>query len=572
MKMPRPNALRVVLAVSVLVLTPNGAAAQSVLVRVLDGGSSQPIFGALAYLEDGAGATLRNALTDERGRALFVGLQPAAYRVRVEMIGMGTATTDVFEVPADATVSKDIRMESSAIVLEGIEVEAEGGRCSVRPEEGLLVAEVWDEARKALEAAAFTDDEALYRYRTVRYLREEDRDSRAIRSEERSQSSGYLRTPFESRPAEDLLENGFVQTDSEGDVYYAPDATVLLSDPFLDSHCFQLKTGKSEAAGLVGLAFKPIGRRKRVPDIAGTLWLDPNTVELKWLEFSYQNLNADLTSPDVGGRVDFQRMPNGSWIVPEWWIRMPTIAYMRDARGRRQPYLASYRVTGGIVTQVQDPGGRTVVEAETGTIEGIVLDSLGVEPLKGVRVGVVGSNQQVFTNAEGRFNIPGLTEGVFQVRFADPRLEAIGYRPEPVTQEVHKGEVASLRFVMPSKADILFEACRDEPRPEGTAVLMGWVRDARTSRPLPGATVQVRWTRYKIAGQGTGAARLTAATVDGLQVTADQEGYYRFCGVPEDQLLTVIGISGDVETPGDTLRIPELAGAKVLMIDIARER
>ena len=135
-------------------------------------------------------------------------------------------------------------------------------------------------------------------------------------------------------------------------------------------------------------------------DAVRALWIDPGSFELRWLEYRYQNLNADLSSPEVGGRVDFQRLPNGTWIVPEWWIRMPTIGYVRDESGRRQPYLESYRVSGGIVMEVQESGGRTIVEAETGTIEGIVLDSLGVAPLRGARVGVRGSNQQVFTNAE----------------------------------------------------------------------------------------------------------------------------------------------------------------------------
>ena len=129
--------------------------AQTVLARVLDGEDSRPVFGALTYLVDSEGTVLKNALTDQLGRALFVGLEAGAFRVRVEMIGKATVETDLFQVAAGATATQDVRLESSAIVLEGLQVEAEGGRCRVRPSQGLGVADLWDEARKALSAAAF---------------------------------------------------------------------------------------------------------------------------------------------------------------------------------------------------------------------------------------------------------------------------------------------------------------------------------------------------------------------------------------------------------------------------------
>ena len=545
--------------------------AQTVLLRVIDAETSQPIFGALAYLDDGQGSTVRNALTDERGRALFVGLAPGMYQVRAEMIGKGAGETEIFEVVAGATVARELRLESRALVLEGIQVEAEGGRCSVRPEQGLIIADVWDEARKALSAAAFTDGQEVYRYQTERYTRDVDPNTKITREEQRRRSSGYLRTPFESRPAEDLLENGFVQTDDDGDLYFAPDADVLLSDAFLDTHCLRLARGRESNDGLVGLEFEPVGNRNRVTDIAGTIWIDLDSYELRYLEYGYRNLNADLTAPDVGGRVDFRRLPNGNWIVPEWWIRMPTVGYVRDASGRRQPYLEAYRVMGGIVTEVQESGGRTVVRAETGTIEGIVLDSLGAEPLRGARVGVVGSPQSVFTNAEGRFAIPGLTEGTYQLHFSHARLEMMGYVPEPVVQEVVKGGVAAVRFMMPSITDIAFEACRDQVVDEGTSLLLGWVRDAATSRPMPGAAVQVRWEKVRMVNVGLENARITGETMSGFQVNADEEGRYRICGVPANELLTINTIMDGVELAGDTTSIDEFAAAKVYILEVVRE-
>ena len=157
-----------------LLLLPSTASAQTVLVRVI-GPTSTPVFGALAHLVDPSGTVVKNALTDERGRALFIGIPAATYRVRVEMIGMPTSESELFEVAEGMSVPQDVRLESSAIQLEGIVVELDGGRCMLRPaEEGLAIAVVWDEARKALSAAAFTDQQGSYRYETMIYNRQLD--------------------------------------------------------------------------------------------------------------------------------------------------------------------------------------------------------------------------------------------------------------------------------------------------------------------------------------------------------------------------------------------------------------
>ena len=153
--MHRSLALRV-LTVFVTTL-PTATSAQSVLLRVIRAESSEPLFGALAYLLDEEGQTVRASLTDERGRALFVGVDEATYRGRAEMIGMATAETSLFVVGGDTTIPQELRMESSAISLEGIEVSAEANRCTSRPSgEGMAVARIWEEARKALSAAAYT--------------------------------------------------------------------------------------------------------------------------------------------------------------------------------------------------------------------------------------------------------------------------------------------------------------------------------------------------------------------------------------------------------------------------------
>ena len=518
--------------VAALFALPLSVSAQTVLVRVIGDDGGGPLVGAVTSLIDDSGRMVTNTLTDERGRALFAQMPEGIYTVRAEMIGKSTAETDVFEIVNGTTLTRDLMLESSAIILEGIEVAADGGRCQVRPGgEGLLVSDVWEEARKALSAASITDQVGAYRYELMSYDRQLDRRSGTILSEEQRRQEGYMTTPFESRPAEDLVANGFAQRDGRDFLYYAPDATVLLSDAFLDTHCFRVAESRNDE-GFVGLGFEPTGDDKSVPDIQGTMWLDPGTAELQWLEYQYTYLDEEMTSEMVGGRVDFERMPNGTWIVPEWWIRMPIMENQTGFDRRVRNYIAQYHQTGGLVLEVREAGGRSLGQrAQTGGIEGVVRDSLGV-PQRGVRIGVVGSNQEVYSNTEGEYSITGLTEGRYQVRFVDANLGDMGYIPNPVERDVIRGEMAFLDFFTPSIGDVLLEACEGVERARGTVLLAGTVLDGR-DRPVANAQVQVSWVGYSVAGGGNIAVGSElSADVSGFSTTSNSAGFFKFCGVP----------------------------------------
>lgn len=560
-------------ALVLALLLPVASSAQTVLVRIIQAETSGPVVGALAYLDDPQGATVKNTLTDERGRALFVGIPEGSYRVRVEMIGMGTTETDLFDISAGTTITQEVRMESSAIQLEGLEVELEADRCTIRPgAEGALVARIWDEARKALSAASLTDERGRYRYETIKYDRKIDRQTGVILDEQRSRREGYMDTPFESYPAEDLVENGFVQRDGQGYLYMAPDADVLLSDAFLDTHCFRVAERRDD--GLVGLGFEPTGENKTIPDILGTMWIDAETAELRWLEFTYEFLEQEMMSDQVGGRVDFQRMPDGTWIVPEWWIRMPVMGAQTDFQGRQRPYIAEFHQTGGLVAEVHEAGGRSLGQrAETGGFEGVVRDSLGV-PMGGVRVGVIGSVQEVYTNAQGEFSITGLTDGRYQVRFVDPALESAGFIPPPVPQDVIRGELAMMEYHMPSKGDVLFEVCRGEQLPDRTAVLAGTVVDG-LGQPVPNATVRVQWTGFGVMGGGnitTETAQRVTSDTNGFEMTTGPSGAYHFCAIPAEARLQLSAYSADRESNEFEVVIPEYDVGAMRVLQLTNRR
>ncbi|MCA1789668.1 MAG: carboxypeptidase-like regulatory domain-containing protein, partial [Thioalkalivibrio sp.] len=251
------------------------------------------------------------------------------------------------------------------------------------------------------------------------------------------------------------------------------------------------------------------------------------------------------------------------------WIRMPKLVQDQTPAGGIRMRIEGYRQSGGRVLEVRDSGGDAFMRGETGTIEGFVMDSLGVLPMRGVRVGVVGSNQMVFTDDEGGFRITGLADGTYQIRFVAPRLEELGLEVDPIERDVVRGEVTSVFHRMPPLSDLLFEACRSESPEEGTAVLTGLVTRGASRSPLASLNVRVSWQDFRMDPRGTPDRQITGADVSALEIETDARGFYRICGVPEGQLLrqTIIEDGRDLET--DTLRIPPFAGAVVRNFELA---
>lgn len=499
-------------------------------------------------------------LTNAAGRFIIRAPTPGSFTVRADRIGHAGTTSAPFTLSPGDTVDLRLVAEVSAIQLEGLEVSGEA-RCDIRPEAGRAVATVWEEARKALAAAALTEEKGLYRYRTIRFSRDLEKDGRRVLSEQRRASQGYLRVPFESLPAETLISRGFIQTDPEGDLYFAPDANVLLSDPFLDTHCLGIRAGRDDTAGLLGVSFEPISGRE-LPDIRGVVWVDPGTGELSHLDYTYDNLDPALRSEAVGGKVVFQGLPDGTWIVTEWRIRMPTAALSTDFRGGRQIILAGIREVGGEVDRIQDQAGRTVLEAARATLTGVILDSTGIAPLSGARVELAGTRLDAITDSVGAFRIPEVSEGVYAVAFSHPEVPALGGLPEPAEVELTAGNVTSIRLVFPSISEILAAACPEPRRPDGSAVLTGMVRDGETGTALAGATVRVLWTdlRFRatevVGGSGGRWRTMAGMGEQGLEGQSDETGRYLICSVPSDFPLR-LEAETEVLTSGTlALRVP----------------
>jgi hypothetical protein len=245
---------------------------------------------------------------------------PGAYTLRVERIGYGTTTSGPFTLQVGQTFQTVLQILTKPLEIEGFRVEAER-RGRVRPGEGLLLSYLWEEASKALRNQDWSAQEGLIQFVIVGYEREMDPSLGLTLAEAWEPRKTVTGNPIRSLPTEDLLEGGYIRAEDDGYRYFAPDAGTLLSDRFLDTHCFRLEDGPAPP-GLVGLSFEPAGGGP-AREIAGTLWLDETDARPRFLNFHYTSAPWPEAQGVAAGRVEFEELPGGIWIVKRWWIRMP---------------------------------------------------------------------------------------------------------------------------------------------------------------------------------------------------------------------------------------------------------
>jgi hypothetical protein len=355
------------------------------------------------------------------------------------------------------------------------------------------------------------------------------------------------------------MENGFVRRNDDGSLdYFGPDAGVLLSDVFLDTHCFRLAEDLDQPSAL-GLAFEPVRAGERA-DISGTLWLDRETAQLRVLEYAYTWAPWAEALGVAQGRVDFEQLPNGSWIVRRWWIRMPELVQdLGLAReGRTGIRVDGVREAGGEVARVSTLARETISQVVRGTLTGTVWDSTAYGPLAGARVYLSGTQYSAMTDQNGEFFLDGLPEGVFTVAFSHPRLDTLGVRAPGQEVQIRPGEAAMAVLSVPSAGSIMAASCPEHERGQLRAAIVGTVRDAATGAPLPQARVILEWSRFQVPGGTT-----VLANVTGMETLTSASGHFVACDVPADHLI--IAKASFLNEQSDTVHVRVLEDAYIVL-------
>jgi hypothetical protein len=156
--------------------------------------------------------------------------------------------------------------------------------------------------------------------------------------------------PIQSAPPESLAVHGFVRPGQASKdhplgltTYYGPDAAVLFSSWFLDTHCFRVSQGTGEDRDAVVVAYAP-AQGRRGADIAGRLVIERATLALRRIEWRFVGLEEWVTTDGAGGALSLQRLPSGVIIPVRWSMRAPVAEVDRALRPVR---IAGWVETGG---------------------------------------------------------------------------------------------------------------------------------------------------------------------------------------------------------------------------------
>ncbi len=538
--------------VAVVWLAPAMAVAQAVAVRVSNE-SLALLGGALVSLQDPSGKRVVQSLTDERGRAILRAPAGGRYRLRVDAIGYQGVVSELLDLAIDAGLERAVSLQPAPLNLSELVVASSRPvRCNLEESRGTIAARLWDEARKALTGTHLTRSRPLeLEVRT--FERRLDSRGRILRETTESKRAPTTR-PFASADADSLSRFGFIQERADGLWFHGPDAELLLSERFLDDHCFRPARLGVDSASRVGLEFQP-NRSRTVPDIAGVLWLDAKTLELRDLEFGYSGVQWPSLALQPGGRIEFVRLRNGGWIVGKWWIRMPEMRRKLLQFGQRDT-VVGYREAGGSATPVG------TVEASGATlVVGAVFDSLFDRPLAGAIVSIQEGAFADTTDEAGRYRIVSPGTGDYLLTINHPQFQILQLEPLHAAAQLRRGSTDTANVTTPGLATTLQRLCRVDRLDPTQALLIGRVEDSLSGQPIGNAKVVVRSEATTLGRSG---AMVTVREKSNeWEIEPGPDGVFRTCGIPRGRKLEVRSLVPGrplrlQPMPADTLTIREL--------------
>lgn len=533
-----------------LAATPGGAWGQAVRVTVRDAVRGE-VAGALVRVLDASGVAVAAGATGDAGVRLLALPGAGRYQAQVRRIGYRPVTTPPFTVGAADTVALRMDAPAEAVSLAGVQVTGKA-RCDVRRDpdgrDDATLFAVWDQVRTAValsaERAGADGGPGPPPVAIRRYAARVAADGRTVLALTGFAPEVVAARPFRVPSLQALAARGYVWRAGNRATYLVPDEDVLLSEDFARDHCFRLTRGTDEATGLVGVAFEPAPGR-RVPEVAGVLWVDSTRAALRYLDFWYVDPGLRPSARGAGrsgGAVHFAPLGGGRWGIVGWQLRAPTggDAYVEfggatDAgAGAGSPALAQLRarmqpgtlaVTRAVrVAPATDttPGPRagvavSVRQRDDGDARRAFLDASGRPDAEGApRL----TDRRVTLDAAGQARFAGLPAGAYSVYVGDDLTPA-------GSAVVHPGAVTAV--TVGARADTLVGTTRARQLcgalPARSRVVYGVVRTA-DGRPVPGATVTIAWTAQP--DEPGGARTRTAAG-----------GEYAFCRVPRGLPATV---------------------------------
>jgi hypothetical protein len=532
------GAWALVLSAVLALLPAHGAAAQQRLISgtVTHRETAAPLPGVYVALESaGSGAPAATVLTDAAGRFRLGGLQGRRYRLRFERVGMTSERTDWFTVGEENEPLR-IALTEEAVELTGLRVDTDARTCRLNPDDAVVVQRWWDDVRTALEVAAQTGASGQGPMRIEHFERElatnlsQIGDERTLGTE-----SIYTSRPFRAQDPRLLAAEGFVQGDDGDRLYLAPDAAVLFSDPFLAHHCLAIAGGDDPVEvparpGELQLSVRPT--RATPTDIRGVLTIDTVAGELRSFDYRYVNLPDELPVSRAGGHLSFSYLPSGSWIVSDWWIRMPQLGLQRQGSLVTEvvQVLAGYVERGGRVVAIDGAPYDPVRGLGRATVRGSVFDSLTSAPLENARVSVVGTRLSTRTGRDGGFVLDEVPAGRRRITVHHASLNRLQLPSPTVTVTLEDGGEEAVRLVTPGFSTVAQLLCGEEAD-ASSPILTGSILETVAGPPQGGAALLATWRPPGNDPDGARTRRIEAG--------AGSDGRYVACGLPADVPVTL---------------------------------
>jgi hypothetical protein len=521
---------------------PALAGAQIVRGRVTESGSGSVVGGVIVSLIDArTRAQSVSTLSDPQGRYALRAPEAGAYQVEAKRIGVRRFLSTTIQLASGETQVLDITVEGLVYKLPDVVISGLT-TCSGSTRDAPRIGALWDEARTALSATRISLRERLFRGTVSRYIRELDPRTRRVLKEEGREIQGVMDKPFRAVDADSLSTRGYVTTD-EGNqrTYFAPDADVLLSDAFVNDHCFHLAGASRERRGLMGLSFAPAPGR-RLSDIEGTMWLDGRTFELKLVEFKFVNTGAAPDDAVADGEVHFEKLANGAWVVRRWFIRMPY-------GGRAStPVTLSGSTPNVFVRRIgytlREEGGNVTTEAMLdrttlrSSLVGTITDSLG-SPLGGAVVQLSGTPYKTISDARGVYRLDGVVPGTFNVIVEHPSYRAFGVFAADAEVTLPEGLTSQLHLSATRTRDLRSRLCPSNSQALDSADVRINLVD-KTGQPISFQLLRLTWDKYTSLTP----THITSQ-VNYAESQTDQHGGAIFCGVPSQIVLPVLLLDAD---------------------------
>ena len=302
-----------------------------------------------------------------------------------------------------------------------------------------------------------------------------------------------------------------------------------------------------------------------MPELTGVLWLDPKDNALRALNYDYVNLPIPLRIARTSGRVEFQQLANGQWIVPRWYIRMPRVArvVVTDARSPAvsRDSLLGYQEVGGAArpagTAARGQGAAAGVLTSAGSISdaddsesdanksvivGVVYDSTSAKPLGGVQVSARGGKFKTLTNSGGRYELAVDGPVNDTILFEHPRLRLLRVAGRAQAISLPTGARGEVSVFVPSYGTLRGRLCgRNETGTESQGMMAGYVRDA-SGKPLARAHVWASWQIGWVQQNGRLVSTNQQRTVE---TDTNSDGSYLMCGLSRaTQITAKVGVGG----------------------------